>query len=174
MRALKLGFQMPRELRDRRKVEDLCQINLTRIFVVDLLVDFNELQRTRPKLEQIIVDPNALAFKGGVADELELLLDFGARARSVAALRLAQFRKLGKLGIKFSINGIAKGSGMIAPDMATMLAYVFTDAPIAPCGACRQVIMELGGPELPIRLGNLHGDTRDTTAREQLPDAFYL
>jgi glutamate N-acetyltransferase/amino-acid N-acetyltransferase len=28
------------------------------------------------------------------------------------------------------INGIAKGAGMIAPDMATMLAYVFTDAPI--------------------------------------------
>jgi glutamate N-acetyltransferase/amino-acid N-acetyltransferase len=30
-----------------------------------------------------------------------------------------------------SINGIAKGAGMIAPDMATMLAFVFTDAPIA-------------------------------------------
>jgi glutamate N-acetyltransferase/amino-acid N-acetyltransferase len=29
------------------------------------------------------------------------------------------------------INGIAKGAGMIAPDMATMLAYVFTDAAIA-------------------------------------------
>jgi len=29
------------------------------------------------------------------------------------------------------INGIAKGAGMIAPDMATMLAYVFTDTPIA-------------------------------------------
>ena len=30
-----------------------------------------------------------------------------------------------------TINGIAKGAGMIAPDMATMLAFVFTDAPIA-------------------------------------------
>ncbi len=29
------------------------------------------------------------------------------------------------------INGIAKGAGMIAPDMATMLSFVFTDAPIA-------------------------------------------
>lgn len=28
------------------------------------------------------------------------------------------------------INGIAKGSGMIAPDMATMLAFLFTDADI--------------------------------------------
>ena len=31
-------------------------------------------------------------------------------------------------GTKVTINGIAKGSGMIAPDMATMLAFVFTDA----------------------------------------------
>ena len=30
-----------------------------------------------------------------------------------------------------SIAGIAKGSGMIAPDMATMLVYIFTDARIA-------------------------------------------
>lgn len=30
------------------------------------------------------------------------------------------------------IAGIAKGSGMIAPDMATMLVYIFTDAAIAP------------------------------------------
>jgi glutamate N-acetyltransferase/amino-acid N-acetyltransferase len=30
-----------------------------------------------------------------------------------------------------TINGIAKGSGMIAPDMATMLSFVVTDAPIA-------------------------------------------
>ena len=29
------------------------------------------------------------------------------------------------------INGMAKGAGMIAPDMATMLSFVFTDAPIA-------------------------------------------
>ncbi|HYD32238.1 MAG TPA: bifunctional glutamate N-acetyltransferase/amino-acid acetyltransferase ArgJ [Azospirillaceae bacterium] len=33
-------------------------------------------------------------------------------------------------GVKVTINGFAKGSGMIAPDMATMLAYVFTDAAI--------------------------------------------
>jgi glutamate N-acetyltransferase/amino-acid N-acetyltransferase len=34
-------------------------------------------------------------------------------------------------GVPVSIAGIAKGSGMIAPDMATMLSFVFTDAPIA-------------------------------------------
>src|SRR5205809_6585354 len=34
-------------------------------------------------------------------------------------------------GTTVTINGIAKGAGMIAPDMATMLSFVFTDAPIA-------------------------------------------
>jgi len=33
-------------------------------------------------------------------------------------------------GVPVTINGIAKGSGMIAPDMATMLAFIFTDAEI--------------------------------------------
>src|SRR5690348_15703305 len=37
--------------------------------------------------------------------------------------------RLGKTEV--TICGIAKGAGMIAPDMATMLAFVFTDAPIA-------------------------------------------
>lgn len=34
-------------------------------------------------------------------------------------------------GQNVTINGIAKGSGMIAPDMATMLAYLVTDAPVS-------------------------------------------
>jgi glutamate N-acetyltransferase / amino-acid N-acetyltransferase len=34
-------------------------------------------------------------------------------------------------GVAVTINGIAKGAGMIAPDMATMLSFVFTDAAIA-------------------------------------------
>ena len=33
-------------------------------------------------------------------------------------------------GVPVTIAGIAKGAGMIAPDMATMLCYVFTDAAI--------------------------------------------
>jgi len=34
-------------------------------------------------------------------------------------------------GVEITLSGMAKGAGMIAPDMATMLAFVFTDAPIA-------------------------------------------
>ncbi len=37
-----------------------------------------------------------------------------------------------KLGeVEVTINGIAKGAGMIAPDMATMLSFVATDAPLS-------------------------------------------
>ncbi|MGN6549082.1 MAG: bifunctional glutamate N-acetyltransferase/amino-acid acetyltransferase ArgJ [Pararhizobium sp.] len=34
-------------------------------------------------------------------------------------------------GVTVTINGIAKGAGMIAPDMATMLSFIVTDAAIA-------------------------------------------
>ena len=34
--------------------------------------------------------------------------------------------------VDVTINGFCKGAGMIAPDMATMLAFIFTDAAIAP------------------------------------------
>ncbi|MDB5461493.1 MAG: arginine biosynthesis bifunctional protein ArgJ [Caulobacteraceae bacterium] len=44
-------------------------------------------------------------------------------------------------GVTVKIAGIAKGSGMIAPDMATMLAFVATDAAIAP--AALQALVSL-------------------------------
>lgn len=68
----------------------------------------------------------------------------------------------------------AVAGGYTRDQFAALAVIGDTDGPIAPCGACRQVIIELGGPELTIRLGNLNGVIRDTTAREQLPDAFYL
>lgn len=43
----------------------------------------------------------------------------------------AATRSLQVGGATVTINGIAKGSGMIAPDMATMLGFIFTDAAIA-------------------------------------------
>lgn len=45
-------------------------------------------------------------------------------------------------GVTITINGIAKGAGMIAPDMATMLSFVVTDADIAP--AALQVLLASG------------------------------
>jgi glutamate N-acetyltransferase / amino-acid N-acetyltransferase len=48
--------------------------------------------------------------------------------------------RIGK--VTTTINGIAKGAGMIAPDMATMLSFIFTDAAIAP--AALQALLKDG------------------------------
>ncbi|CAN7312001.1 bifunctional glutamate N-acetyltransferase/amino-acid acetyltransferase ArgJ [Rhizobium sp. LjRoot30] len=48
-------------------------------------------------------------------------------------------------GVAVTINGIAKGAGMIAPDMATMLSFVATDADIAPA-ALQALLSEGVGP----------------------------
>lgn len=57
-------------------------------------------------------------------------------------------------------------------DFAALAVIGATDGPIAPCGACRQVIVELGGNDLPVVLTNLQGDILETTASGQLPNAF--
>lgn len=62
--------------------------------------------------------------------------------------------KLGKA--KVTINGMAKGAGMIAPDMATMLSFIFTDAPIAP--AALQALLK-SGVEDTFNAVTIDGDT---------------
>jgi glutamate N-acetyltransferase/amino-acid N-acetyltransferase len=57
---------------------------------------------------------------------------------------------------KVTINGIAKGAGMIAPDMATMLAFVFTDAPIS--AAILQTLLK-NGVEDTFNAVTVDGDT---------------
>jgi cytidine deaminase len=67
-------------------------------------------------------------------------------------------------------SAIAAG---VAPRTFTRLAVVGdTDAPIVPCGACRQVMVELGGPQLVVLLANQRGARELTTAGELLPHAF--
>lgn len=48
-------------------------------------------------------------------------------------------RQIDLNGHAVTITGMAKGSGMIRPDMATMLAYVCTDAAVSP--ACLQALL---------------------------------
>jgi glutamate N-acetyltransferase/amino-acid N-acetyltransferase len=62
--------------------------------------------------------------------------------------------KLGKASV--TINGMAKGAGMIAPDMATMLSFVFTDAPIA-AGALQSLLK--AGVEDTFNAVTIDGDT---------------
>lgn len=47
-----------------------------------------------------------------------------------------------------------------------------TDGPIAPCGVCRQVIIELCGPDTFVIMGNLKGESQVMTAGQLLPGAF--
>src|SRR4051812_10037709 len=62
--------------------------------------------------------------------------------------------KLGKATV--TINGMAKGAGMIAPDMATMLSFIFTDAPIA--APVLQALLK-SGVETTFNAVTIDGDT---------------
>jgi glutamate N-acetyltransferase/amino-acid N-acetyltransferase len=52
--------------------------------------------------------------------------------RTTDTFAKAASRQVTISGAKITLTGIAKGSGMIAPDMATMLAFIATDADISP------------------------------------------
>jgi cytidine deaminase len=41
-----------------------------------------------------------------------------------------------------------------------------------PCGLCRQVMLELCPPQMPVIMSNLQGETKVTTVQALLPDAF--
>ena len=57
-------------------------------------------------------------------------------------------------------------------DFVALAVVGDTVGPISPCGACRQVMLELGGPDLRVLLGNLAGDVQPTTVAALLPGAF--
>jgi glutamate N-acetyltransferase/amino-acid N-acetyltransferase len=84
---------------------------------------------------------------GRVAEETSAS---GWRAAAEAIMTTDTYPKLASAsamidGTKVTINGIAKGSGMIAPDMATMLAFVFTDAAL-PAGVLQECLAAGTGP----------------------------
>ncbi|WP_442603718.1 cytidine deaminase [Paenibacillus sp. KN14-4R] len=47
-----------------------------------------------------------------------------------------------------------------------------TVGPISPCGVCRQVLIELCSPDMPVYMSNLKGDWTTMTVSELLPGAF--
>lgn len=54
-----------------------------------------------------------------------------------------------------------------------MMAVVAdSERPVPPCGACRQVMVELCEEEMPVILGNLKGEVTVTTVKDLLPGAF--
>jgi glutamate N-acetyltransferase/amino-acid N-acetyltransferase len=76
------------------------------------------------KFNGVMGDLVAQAAPGGLLEAAKAIMTTDTYPK-VATARA----KIG--GVEVVINGMAKGAGMIAPDMATMLSYVFTDAPIA-------------------------------------------
>ena len=47
-----------------------------------------------------------------------------------------------------------------------------TEAPISPCGACRQVMAEFCSPDMPVTLVSESGETKETTVASLLPYSF--
>lgn len=66
----------------------------------------------------------------------------------------------------------AIAAGVKPNEFAQLAVIADTAQPIAPCGACRQVMIELGGPEMPVLLANLQGLQQATTAGTLLPGPF--
>ncbi len=85
----------------------------------------------------VIGEPLAAEKFAGVAEAMAGRLAAGPWMDAAKAIMTTDtFPKLATATVEFdgvpvAISGIAKGSGMIAPDMATMLSFVFTDVPIA-------------------------------------------
>ncbi len=89
-------------------------------------------------LQQIDVTGNPRANEWQAAARAMMTTDTFAKM----ATRTAKF---GRHEVR--LNAIAKGSGMIAPDMATLLAFVFTDAAI-PSGVLQKLLREANAQSL--------------------------
>jgi cytidine deaminase len=66
----------------------------------------------------------------------------------------------------------ALADGYKPGDFARIAIVGETEGPISPCGACRQVIMELGGPDLVVILANLESAVELSSPASLLPGAF--
>ena len=65
-------------------------------------------------------------------------------------------RRVDIAGVPVTVTGIAKGAGMIHPNMATMLAFMATDAPIA-AGVLREIVREVA--DVSFNGATVDGDT---------------
>jgi cytidine deaminase len=68
----------------------------------------------------------------------------------------------------------AVAAGCRPGDFTHIAVVADTAGPVPPCGACRQVMHEMGGPSLVVVQSNLRGNTVQTTVGQLLPGAFTL
>lgn len=83
-------------------------------------------------------------------------IETSAASLSICAERTAIFK------------AISEGSRTIT----AVVVVADTVEPIAPCGACRQVLSEFSPPDTPVLMANLRGETRISTIAKLLPGAF--
>lgn len=67
------------------------------------------------------------------------------------------------------VNSPAFRAGVKVEEIAVIAD---SDGPVAPCGACRQVMAEFCPPNTPVVLSDLKGQTKQTSLSELLPYAF--
>jgi glutamate N-acetyltransferase / amino-acid N-acetyltransferase len=105
-----------------KAVADVCDIPQSRVFTSSTGVIGEPLPHDR--VTAVLSDLKAKLADDGIADAAKAIMTTDTFPKGASA-KVA-------IGSKtVSIAGIAKGSGMIAPDMATMLVYIFTDAVIS-------------------------------------------
>ena len=100
-------------------VADVCNIPQSRVFTSSTGVIGEPLPHDR--ITAVLADLKGALSDKGISDAAKAIMTtdtFPKGARAEVEID----------GKTVSIAGIAKGSGMIAPDMATMLVYIFTDA----------------------------------------------
>ncbi|KIN62775.1 Arginine biosynthesis bifunctional protein ArgJ [Sulfitobacter noctilucicola] len=104
-----------------KAVAETCDIPQSRIFTSSTGVIGEPLPFER--VTAVIADVFGKVDEGGIASAAKAIMTTDTYAKGASATVEVD-------GKTVSIAGIAKGSGMIAPDMATMLVYIFTDAAI--------------------------------------------
>ena len=68
----------------------------------------------------------------------------------------------------------AHANGFARKGLMVIAVVADTPEPVVPCGACRQVLFEQGGPDLRVIMCNTRGDARVATLAELLPGGFRL
>ncbi|TVY09647.1 cytidine deaminase [Paenibacillus cremeus] len=66
----------------------------------------------------------------------------------------------------------AIADGEAARSFQALAVIADTAQPVSPCGVCRQVLVELCTPDMPVYLANMRGEVSETTVSALLPGAF--
>jgi cytidine deaminase len=75
-------------------------------------------------------------------------------------------------GLTVCAERVAVFSAVAAGHKRITAVAILTPSRGAPCGACRQVLLEFGGGELEVHLADPEGGRRKRTLADLLPEAF--